>query len=243
MSAHGSAASVTPPRRRIYLMRHGSVSYFGDDGRPLGDEEVPLNERGIAQAQAAGRLFAAHDVRFDRVVTSGLPRTTQTAEAVLRAAGQSLAPMERPQLREMRRGDLEGLRDEELRSAFLGALDGIPPDDARFMGGETVGELIGRVLPEIEALRADPGWQCALLVLHGVVNRVVLSYALTGRPMLLGGLLQSPACINALDVGSEPRDWIVRYVNLFADDLIQRDARASTMEQLLDQYLKWRTRD
>ena len=243
MNSTAPASPVAPPRRRLYLMRHGSVSYFDEDGRPLGDSQVPLNDHGVAQAQAAGRLFAAHGVRFDRAITSGLPRTTQTAEIVLRTAGQQLTPIVRPQLQEIRRGDLQGLRDEELRSAFLGALEGVPPADTRFMGGETVGELIGRVLPEIDALRADADWQCALLVLHGAVNRVVLSYALTGQPMLLGGLLQSPACINALDVGSAPRDWIVRYVNLFADDLLQRDARASTMEQLLEQYLKWRRRD
>jgi len=35
------------PRRRIYLMRHGSVTtYFDSDGKPVLPESVPLNNAG-----------------------------------------------------------------------------------------------------------------------------------------------------------------------------------------------------
>ena len=242
MSAADELWAPAAPRRRIYLMRHGSVTYFDENGRPLGSEQVPLNARGEAQALAAGTLFRQHEVRFDRVIASGLPRTMRTAEIVLEAAGVDRPIEVWPELQEIRGGKLAELRDEDLRAAFLGAIDGLPPEDARFMGGESVGELLDRVLPAVDRLRADPGWQCALLVLHGGVNRAILSYAITGRRMLLGALLQSPACINALDVGVAERDWIVRYVNVFAEDLLQRDERSSTMEQLFEQYIKWRRR-
>ena len=62
-------------RRRIYLMRHGSVTYFDGDGKPFLPEMVPLNPQGQAQATAAGAIFAAEKIRFDRVIVSGLPRT------------------------------------------------------------------------------------------------------------------------------------------------------------------------
>ena len=68
-------------RRRLYLMRHGSVSYFTPAGQPVPADTVPLNPQGILQARAAGQLFAANNIRFDRVITSGLPRTEQTAQA------------------------------------------------------------------------------------------------------------------------------------------------------------------
>ncbi len=230
-----------PVRRRIYLMRHGSVSYFDDEGRPIEPTSVSLNERGREQAAAAGRLFALQSIAFDKVVTSGLNRTVETARHVLDACTAATPAIEAwPELQEIRGGRLADLRDDELRDAFLGAFDGLPAEDARFLGGETIGELIDRVHPQIDRLRADGSWHTALLVLHGGVNRAVLSYALTGQRMLLGGLLQSPACINALDCGLDPRDWIVRYVNLCATDLLQPAERASTMEQLLEQYLKFR---
>lgn len=72
-----------PKRRRIFLMRHGDVTYFDDTGRAIDPESVPLNARGREEASAAGREFAAQNVCFDRVIASGLPRTIETAERVL----------------------------------------------------------------------------------------------------------------------------------------------------------------
>ena len=68
-----------PTRRRLYLMRHGSVDYFKADGTPVPPHAVPLNEAGRMQADAAGALFASAGVRFDRVLVSGLARTVETA--------------------------------------------------------------------------------------------------------------------------------------------------------------------
>ena len=72
-----------PERRRIILMRHGSVSYYLADGTPVDADAVALNERGINQAKAAGAILAAHGVQVDRVVTSNLLRTKQTADLAL----------------------------------------------------------------------------------------------------------------------------------------------------------------
>src|SRR4051812_16653107 len=72
-----------PKRRRIFLMRHGDVTYFDDTGRAIDPESVPLNERGREEASAAGREFATQTIRFDRVIASGLPRTVETAQRVL----------------------------------------------------------------------------------------------------------------------------------------------------------------
>src|SRR5215217_1444071 len=69
-----------PTRRRLYLMRHGEVNYF-EHGRPAPPEGVHLNEQGRAQAAAAALALA--DISFDRVVTSGLPRTLETAAFLL----------------------------------------------------------------------------------------------------------------------------------------------------------------
>jgi len=75
------ALPVTDGRRRIYLMRHGHVSYADEQGRPINPQEVPLTAAGRAQAAAARDLLA--EVAFDRAVCSGLPRARQTAEIVL----------------------------------------------------------------------------------------------------------------------------------------------------------------
>jgi probable phosphoglycerate mutase len=227
-------------RRRIFLMRHGSVTYFDGAGKPYLPETVPLNEDGRAQAVAAGRAFAAAGVRFDRVIVSGLPRTVETAARVLGVTGQAVVPEVWPELEEIRGGRLSAIPLAELQRAFTGAFEGLVPDSQRFLGGESVGELMDRVHPAITRLRADPSWDTVLLVLHGGVNCAILSFALTGQRLFLGGLAQAPGCINALDVGEDERDWVVRCVNHSPPDPLQPAARATTMELLFEQYRKSR---
>jgi probable phosphoglycerate mutase len=217
-------------------MRHGSVTYFDGAGKPFLPETVALNEDGRAQADAAGHAFAAAGVRFDRVIVSGLPRTVETAARVLGVTGQAIVPEVWPALEEIRGGRLSTIPADELKRAFTGAFEGMVPADQRFLGGESVGELMDRVHPAVARLRADPGWDTVLLVLHGGVNCAILSLALTGQRLFLGGLAQAPGCINALDVGDDERDWVVRCVNHSPPDPLQPAARATTMELLFAQY-------
>ncbi|WP_194710995.1 histidine phosphatase family protein [Noviherbaspirillum soli] len=231
---------TTAKRRRIYLMRHGNVTYFDDAGKPYLPEAVPLNEQGRAQAEAAGRVFASDGVRFDRVIVSGLPRTVETAQGVLAQTGQDIALEVWPELVEIRGGKLASIADADLQEAFTGAFEGVVPEHRRFLNGESIGELMDRVHPALERLRQDSDWDTALLVLHGGVNRAILSLALTGERLFLGNLAQTAGCINALDVGTHAKDWVVRFVNHAAPAVLQDDTRSTTMEILLEQYRKSR---
>ncbi len=202
-------------------MRHGAVSYFAPDGRPVDPEQVPLNEEGRAQAQAARELLQG--VRLDRILASTLPRTVETARLVV----PGVEPEEWPELSELRGDRLSGISPEELEAEFVHAFRGVVPNDKRFLGGETVGSLFDRVLPALERLLADDSWDTVLAVLHGAVNRAILSYALTGERMFLGHFEQAPGCLNVLDVGDE---WIVRAVNIAPLDLLHASTRLTTME-------------
>lgn len=227
-------------RRRIYLMRHGSVTYFDSKGKPFLPEQVPLNELGREQATAAGKLFAQEGLRFDRVIVSGLPRTVETATRVLAETGQQIELERWSELEELRGGKLSAIPDESLKDAFVGAFDGLVPEDKQFLGGESIGQLMDRVHPCVDRLRADKSWDTVLLVLHGGVNRAILSYALTNQRLFLGNLAQTAGCINAIDVGEAHADWVVRIVNFSALSELQGDSRHTTMEVLLDQYMKSR---
>jgi probable phosphoglycerate mutase len=228
-------------RRRIFLMRHGSVTYFGASGKPRLPESVPLNQEGRAQADAAGAAFRAAGVRFDRVIVSGLPRTVETAARVLAQlpAGSAPAAEAWPELQEIRGGRLSAIPAAELERAFTGAFEGLVAPEQRFLGGESVGELMDRVHPALARLRADATWDTALLVLHGGVNCAILSWALTGQRLFLGGLAQAPGCINALDVGLDERDWVLRLMNHSPPDALQAADRSTTMEQLFEQYRRY----
>lgn len=225
-------------RRRIYLMRHGSVDYFREDGSAVPPDTVPLNAVGREQADAAGRLFAQCGVRFDSVLVSGLPRTVETAQRVLAASGQpQLHLLHEPALEEIRPGRLADIPRDELEAAFLGAFrTGPHVQSQRFLGGESVGELLDRVLPAFDRLLARSDWQCLLMVMHGGVNRALLSRVLAGERAFFGRLEQAPACINVIDAG--PDDQIVRAVNLAPTQWLHERETMTTMEKLLAQYLR-----
>lgn len=231
----------TSRRRRIVLMRHGAVDYFGPDGSPLPSETVPLNDHGRAQADAAGALVASGQVRFDRVVVSGLPRTVETARRVLAASGQDHLAMEvEPALQEIRGGQLSEIPEHELAHAFTGAfLSLCDVESQRFLAGESVGEMLDRVLPAFEAIIRNKDWDCLLLVLHGGINRAILSRALTGTRAFFGRLEQSPACLNLIDVGSD--DLVVRAMNLAPTEGLHANERQTSMERMLMQYARHRS--
>jgi probable phosphoglycerate mutase len=218
-------------RRRLYLMRHAQVAYFVDGGRPVHPRDVQITEEGRGQAQAAARALAG--IELDRVITSGLPRAVETARIV----APDLEAETWEDLSEIAGGRLDEIPEDELEAAFTGAFRGIVPEELKFLGGETIGSLLDRVLPAVQRLVGEE-WDTALAVLHGGVNRAILSFALTGERRFLGGFEQAPACINVIDVGDD--DWIVRAVNYAPYDPIHARGRATTMEELYEQYLPFR---
>jgi probable phosphoglycerate mutase len=218
-------------RRRLYLMRHAEVSYFGDDGTPVDPRGVPLNDEGVEQAKAVAS--ALHGVELDRVVTSGLPRTLETASIV--APGGAAESW--TELREIQGGRLSEIPTDALQREFVHAFRGVIPNETRFLRGESIGELFDRVLPALERLVAADDWHTALAVLHGGVNRAILSYALTGERMFLGHFEQAPACVNVLDLG-EGGEWIVRAVNVAPYDLFHLSHRQTTMERYWEAWLR-----
>lgn len=218
-------------------MRHGSVDYFREDGRIVPPDGVPLNALGRTQADAAGALFAQAGVRFDRCITSGLPRTVETATRVLAAAHQTLMVEVEPALHEIRGGRLADLPPERVEEAFVGAFSSDADAEARrFLGGESVGELLDRVLPAFERVLARDDWNDLLLVLHGGVNRALVARTLAGGRAFFGRLEQAPACINVIDA-SRPA-LVLLALNLSPTQWLHEREHLTTMEKLLLQYLR-----
>jgi len=216
---------LRPMRRRLYLLRHAEVSYVG----ARDPETVLLTQRGREQA-AAARL-ALEGVDVDLLVTSSLPRTVETAAVI--APGRE--PERWAEFDEWRGGRLDGVPREELEQLFVRALH-VQDESQRFLGGESLGEALDRVLPAFERLLARE-WRTALAVLHGGVNRILLSHALAGGRAYFGTLEQAPACVNVLDV-DDAGSWIVRTINYIPYDPLH-PARTTTMEHLWAELAAW----
>src|SRR5437762_3159280 len=224
--------TAPPARRRIYLVRHGEVSYFDAQGRPYRPRTVPLNAEGRVQAEAAARELAR--IPIDRVVSSDLPRCVETASIL--ASGRGGLHLEtHTELREIQPGRLSSLPVDAVQHSFLGAFSSGFNRETRFLGGETFGSLVDRVLGCFQKLIAEPSWRHLLIVAHGGVNRVLLSHVLGGDLHAFATLEQDAGCINVIDVDGADK-FLVRLVNYTPYNTLKAGLETTTMERLYQQY-------
>lgn len=229
-----------PARKRLVLMRHGEVRYFGADGRLVDPRSVVLTEDGEAQAKGAAGLLAGY--RFDRVVVSSALRTQETAALVLGTrGGPEGGPLQiLSDLREIRGGRFSDVPVADIDRTIGRAFDGAVLEDGRFIGGEGFAAFEERVLGTFRGWLFDrPGDETLLAVLHEGVNRLLLSWALTGGRGAMAGLEQDPGCVNIVDFdvanGAIARA-LVRLVNVTPADPSKAACSATGMEDLCAQY-------
>lgn len=225
-----------PQRRRIYLMRHAEVSYFDRDAAgklvPVANaEQVALTDEGRTQAAAAAQALA--DVPFDAAVTSGLPRTDETAAIVL---GQRDVPIEQvPDLREIRSGNPADIPRDQAPRLFVEALTRPLTAEDQFLMGEAFGAFQQRVLPAFQQILANQRWHHLLMVAHGGVNRVIMAHLLGADLRSIGHLEQDAACINIIDVDDHGYG-ILRLVNYTPYNPTKQGITLTTMEQYFMNY-------
>lgn len=233
-----SEADLLRDRRHIVLMRHGEVSYFHADGSPRDPRDVPLTERGRAQAAAARDALAG--IPFDRVVCSGMPRTRQTAAVV---CGGDAGIEELPALREIRAGRFRDVPDAALFDTLTHAYAEAANPDGRFVGGESFAEVRARVLEAWAGLLADDRWTTLLVVAHDAVNRMILTEVNGAGPAGMARLEQDLACLNLIDVdgvGAEARQ-VLRAVNVTPYDPLKTTCRLTSLERVYLGYAPSRT--
>lgn len=235
MNAPGREAGAGQARRkRIYLMRHAAVSYFDGEGRPIDPRSVPLTAEGRAQAQAAGRMLA--DIPFDLAVSSGLPRTIETAALVL--AGRAVPLHEEPRFKEVRAGRLREIPADELQAEVAYGYDGAHHPGRRFIRGEAWATFAERVQAAWQDwLQRD--FHHLLVVTHDAVNRVILAHACGAGLAGVSAFEQDPACVNVLDVdvlGERVVRTLVRAICITPYDLAKKDIRHTVMELIHETY-------
>ncbi len=204
----------TTGRRRIYLMRHGHVDYFGREIQAGGGDTkvVPLTPLGEEQAKAAG--LALSHVRFDRAVSSGVPRTLGTASLVLAAQPAEARPAleTEPELVEIHGGRFVNVKSRAERAAQMAFHFAYAADPGARMldGGEIFVEAERRAVGAIKRFLAEPGWHTMLIAAHEGINRLILGWAALGARgsglSAVQAFEQDPACINVVDFDMVPRE-------------------------------------
>ena len=160
------------------LVRHGETPW-NVERRLQGHLDIPLNEKGHAQAYATASLLA--DKRFDAIYSSDLERARQTAMSI----GKGRPPSTLAELRERHYGSFQGLTYEEAKRKLpvaYAAFDSRNPDFEFPGGGESLLAFRDRIERAMRQLVKRHGGQQILLVTHGgvldIVHRLV-----TGKPL------------------------------------------------------------
>jgi len=157
---------------RFILVRHGQTEWNRIE-RFRGRADVPLNETGLAQAEATGRRVAA-EWQPVAIYTSPLSRSVKTAEAIAKHYGLPVQP--HPGLADIDYGEWQGLSPEEARQRWPEEIDAWynRPHQARIPGGESLEDLRLRLMQTIHGLADRHPGETVVLVGHTVINRIIL---------------------------------------------------------------------
>jgi broad specificity phosphatase PhoE len=183
---------------RITLVRHGQTEWNRIE-RFRGRADVPLNQTGIAQAQATARRLA-REPKPAAVYSSPLSRAAVTAGEIARAHGLTVLP--HGGLVDIDYGLWQGLTPEQAAERWPAQLDAWynAPQTARIPGGETLQVVRERGMRTVmELVRAHPD-SSLVLVAHTVMNRLILLGVLGLGNDRFWRLAQEPCAINRFSV-------------------------------------------
>lgn len=239
-----TALPGTRGRRRIYLLRHGDVNYFTEDGVRVPDPaEVSLTEWGREQAAIMGEVLA--DLPFDHAFHSGMRRTRETAEIVMK--GRADPPLEAlPGFREIKSGDINSMSFERIEAEYVYGFETAATPGARFADGEAFADFRSRIVVALLELLDMPNWSQVLLVAHGGANRAILSWMTNSGLEGMSTFEQDTLCLNVLDVDVIDGDIIRKYVRAmnFTPYNITKDGLFNTsLEKMFQRRIKMRDGD
>lgn len=175
-----------------------------------GHTDVDLTEVGILQMkQMADRLRLTEPTA---IYSSDLSRSVTSARLIARHHDVPL--FLRPELREMRFGDWEGLTLTEIRTRFPEELQKRQDDLLNYRApgnGESVADLAARIEAVFGDIRAEQQGNDIVIVAHGAVNRVILCKALGLDLVRMFSIHQAYGCLNIIDYF--PDTTLVRLMN------------------------------
>lgn len=126
---------------KLYIIRHGQTEW-NKSGRLQGQTDIALNENGRALAEKVGK--AMKEIPFDRVISSPLERSKQTAELVLKEncgkAGRMFRNGEKWSVRDLSQGVASWKKqvlttEEQIKEISFGEYEGFSiPSTSMFSG-------------------------------------------------------------------------------------------------------------
>ena len=151
----------------FYFVRHGETVWNVAD-KICGMTDIPLTERGHAQAIETGKKIRALGIHADEILYSPLSRAADTARHISACTG--IPVRAEPRLIEMNFGRYEGT--SRSGAAFAEEKKIIA---GRFGSGESMLHAAQRIYNLLDELKAEPE-KTRILVAHNGLARIVESY-------------------------------------------------------------------
>ncbi|WP_416151780.1 histidine phosphatase family protein [Salipaludibacillus sp. HK11] len=180
----------------ICLVRHGETDW-NSLGRLQGRTDIPLNSKGILQAEECGCYLKHYG--WDVMITSPLKRAKETAEIINKDKNIPLVEMD--EFLERYYGDAEGMTLEERLTAF---------PNRNYPNQEDRDSINKRIMNGIQKINKVYSGKEILLVAHGaVINSVLAKFSNgeigSGKTKLIN------ACISNIEFVKE--EWIIKNYN------------------------------
>ncbi len=182
---------------RFVLVRHGRTEWNRVE-RFRGRADVPLDEVGLAQAEATARRVAA-EWQPTSICASPLSRAARTAQAIAQRLGLEVTC--HSGLIDIDYGQWQGLTPDEVRRNWPTELEAWyrAPQQARIPGGETLNDVRQRAMNVVARLANQHEHETVVLVAHTVVNRLLLLAVLGLGSDRFWRLRQDPCAINVFE--------------------------------------------
>ncbi|MDR2451595.1 MAG: histidine phosphatase family protein [Candidatus Accumulibacter sp.] len=161
---------VAREETKICLIRHGETAWNAEL-RIQGQRDLPLNETGLAQAEALAARLASRC--FAAIYSSDLSRARRTAQPL--AKRQGLPVRLEAELRERNFGCCEGRTREEIQASDAAVAEMLAArrPDCVLPGGESLRQHLDRVIACLSRLARRHVGQVIAVVSHGGVLDLV----------------------------------------------------------------------
>jgi broad specificity phosphatase PhoE len=182
---------------KIILVRHGQTQWNQVE-RFRGQIDVPLNEAGLAQAEAVARRIAARWTPT-AVYSSSLSRAMVTAQKIAQPFGLTVKP--NAGLIDINFGQWQGLSPDEAQERWPEQVWNWlhAPQRVTIPGGEPFEQVQSRALATVNELVIKHPGDTIVLVSHTVINRLILLGILNLGMEHFWTLRQDNCAINILE--------------------------------------------
>jgi broad specificity phosphatase PhoE len=179
---------------RILLVRHGNVEGIRPE-RFRGRADLPLTDRGLAEAQAVAERIA-EAWRPAKVYTSPMQRCVETGRTIAKASSIESEVIDH--LNDIDYGAWQFRSYEEAEKTdpelFAGWFE--TPHLVRFPNGESLQDMVARTADTLRLVLSRHVDDTVVMVGHTSVNRALLVQLVDQPLSAYWRLAQAPCCIN-----------------------------------------------